>query len=144
MMQNRTDRIVFKLFGKDPSDFPLVLRKQVCSLLLRLKHLPVVQLLFEVLIFPILFQILDWLSNSPTDVESYIRPGCIILTIYIRMDKSSWDKVILIKHIKNLKHIIQMQYLCYKFMIQFGYEKLMYILVSLDKLGDTGLNSSNC
>lgn len=143
-MQNRTDRIVFKLFGKDPSDFPLVLRKQVCSLLLRLKHLPVVQLLFEVLIFPILFQILDWLSNSPTDVESYIRPGCIILTIYIRMDKSSWDKVILIKHIKNLKHIIQMQYLCYKFMIQFGYEKLMYILVSLDKLGDTGLNSSNC
>lgn len=143
-MQNRTDRIVFKLFGKDPSDFPLVLRKQVCSLLLRLKHLPVVQLLFEVLIFPILFQILDWLSNSPTDVESYIRPGCIILTIYIRMDKSSWDKVILIKHITNLKHIIQMQYLCYKSMIQFGYEKLMYILVSLDKLGDTGLNSSNC
>ncbi|KAL8481186.1 hypothetical protein ACS0TY_027101 [Phlomoides rotata] len=63
--QSRTDRIVFKLFGKDPSDFPLALRKQI----------------------------LDWLSNSPTDVESYIRPGCIILTIYIRMDKSSWDKL---------------------------------------------------
>lgn len=27
--QSRTDRIVFKLFGKDPSDFPLVLRRQV-------------------------------------------------------------------------------------------------------------------
>ncbi|KAL0308062.1 UNVERIFIED_CONTAM: Squamosa promoter-binding-like protein 1 [Sesamum angustifolium] len=26
--QSRTDRIVFKLFGKDPNDFPLVLRKQ--------------------------------------------------------------------------------------------------------------------
>ncbi|KAL2229637.1 UNVERIFIED_CONTAM: Squamosa promoter-binding-like protein 1 [Sesamum indicum] len=37
--------------------------------------------------------ILDWLSNSPTDMESYIRPGCIILTIYLRMDKSSWDKL---------------------------------------------------
>ncbi|CAA0829446.1 Squamosa promoter-binding-like protein 1 [Striga hermonthica] len=37
--------------------------------------------------------ILDWLSNSPTDVESYIRPGCIILTIYIHMDKSSWDEL---------------------------------------------------
>lgn len=58
------------------------------------------QLLFEVLIFPTLFQILDWLSNSPTDVESYIRPGCIILTIYIRMDISSWDKVTLVQHIK--------------------------------------------
>ncbi|XP_011100677.1 squamosa promoter-binding-like protein 1 [Sesamum indicum] len=63
--QSRTDRIVFKLFGKDPNDFPLVLRKQI----------------------------LDWLSNSPTDMESYIRPGCIILTIYLRMDKSSWDKL---------------------------------------------------
>ncbi|GER31462.1 squamosa promoter-binding protein [Striga asiatica] len=63
--QSRTDRIVFKLFGKVPSDFPLVLRKQI----------------------------LDWLSNSPTDVESYIRPGCIILTIYIHMDISSWDEL---------------------------------------------------
>lgn len=63
--QSRTDRIVFKLFGKDPNDFPLVLRKQI----------------------------LDWLSNSPTDMESYIRPGCIILTIYLRMDKSCWDRL---------------------------------------------------
>ena len=28
-LQVRTDRIVFKLFGKDPNDFPLVLRTQV-------------------------------------------------------------------------------------------------------------------
>ena len=30
-LQVRTDRIVFKLFGKDPNDLPLVLRTQVCT-----------------------------------------------------------------------------------------------------------------
>ncbi|XAR56938.1 hypothetical protein NMG60_11024910 [Bertholletia excelsa] len=63
--QSRTDRIVFKLFGKDPSDFPLLLRKQI----------------------------LDWLSHSPADIESYIRPGCIILTIYLRLGISTWEKL---------------------------------------------------
>ncbi|KAL0367849.1 UNVERIFIED_CONTAM: Squamosa promoter-binding-like protein 1 [Sesamum radiatum] len=63
--QSRTDRIVFKLFGKDPSDFPLALRKQI----------------------------LDWLSSSPTDIESYIRPGLFVLTIYLCMDKSTWDEL---------------------------------------------------
>lgn len=33
------------------------------------------------------------MSNSPTEIESYIRPGCVILTIYLRMDKSIWDEV---------------------------------------------------
>lgn len=28
-LQGRTDRIVFKLFGKEPSDFPFALRGQV-------------------------------------------------------------------------------------------------------------------
>ncbi|PSR85250.1 Squamosa promoter-binding-like protein [Actinidia chinensis var. chinensis] len=63
--QCRTDRIVFKLFGKDPSDFPIVLRRQI----------------------------LDWLSHSPSDIESYIRPGCIILTIYLRLGKSTWEEL---------------------------------------------------
>ncbi|XP_077240490.1 squamosa promoter-binding-like protein 12 [Tasmannia lanceolata] len=63
--QIRTDRIVFKLFGKDPNDFPLVLRAQI----------------------------LDWLSHSPTDIESYIRPGCIILTIYLRLAESKWEEL---------------------------------------------------
>ncbi|KAF8401228.1 hypothetical protein HHK36_012158 [Tetracentron sinense] len=63
--QSRTDRIVFKLFGKDPNDFPLVLRAQI----------------------------LDWLSHSPTDIESYIRPGCIILTIYLRLAESTWEEL---------------------------------------------------
>ncbi|CAL0320893.1 unnamed protein product [Lupinus luteus] len=63
--QSRTDRIVFKLFGKEPNDFPLVLRAQI----------------------------LDWLSHSPTDIESYIRPGCIVLTIYLRQDEAVWDEL---------------------------------------------------
>ncbi|KAF2304804.1 hypothetical protein GH714_038012 [Hevea brasiliensis] len=63
--QGRTDRIIFKLFGKEPNDFPLVLRAQI----------------------------LDWLSHSPTDVESYIRPGCVILTIYLRQAEATWDEL---------------------------------------------------
>nr|CAD1829703.1 unnamed protein product [Ananas comosus var. bracteatus] len=63
--QCRTDRIVFKLFGKDPNDLPLVLRAQI----------------------------LDWLSNSPTDIESYIRPGCIILTVYLRLTNSALEEL---------------------------------------------------
>ncbi|KAL9259919.1 Squamosa promoter-binding-like protein [Drosera capensis] len=63
--QSRTDRIIFKLLGKDPNDLPHLLRGQI----------------------------LDWLSHSPTDIEGYIRPGCIVLTIYIRLEKSSWDEL---------------------------------------------------
>ncbi|KAL3754352.1 hypothetical protein ACJRO7_001563 [Eucalyptus globulus] len=63
--QSRTDRIVFKLFGKDPNDFPLLLRTQI----------------------------LDWLSHSPTDIESYIRPGCIVLTVYLRQDEDAWEEL---------------------------------------------------
>ncbi|XP_061366191.1 squamosa promoter-binding-like protein 1 isoform X2 [Gastrolobium bilobum] len=63
--QSRTDRIVFKLFGKEPNDFPHVLRAQI----------------------------LDWLSHSPTDIESYIRPGCIVLTIYLRQPEALWEEL---------------------------------------------------
>lgn len=74
--QTRTDRIVFKLFGKDPNELPLVLRNQI----------------------------LDWLLNSPTEIEGYIRPGCIILSVYLRMDSSSWDELCydLSSHLKKL------------------------------------------
>ncbi|KAL8026008.1 hypothetical protein ABFX02_14G000700 [Erythranthe guttata] len=64
-IQSCTDRIDFKLFGKDPSHIPLVMRKQI----------------------------LDWLSIRPTDMESYIKPGCIILTVYICMDKNAWEEL---------------------------------------------------
>ncbi|KAK7304052.1 hypothetical protein RJT34_15060 [Clitoria ternatea] len=63
--QSRTDRIVFKLFGKAPNDFPHTLRSQI----------------------------LNWLSHSPTEIESYIRPGCIILTIYLRLENSAWEEL---------------------------------------------------
>ncbi|KAJ4751643.1 Squamosa promoter-binding-like protein 6 [Rhynchospora pubera] len=63
--QCRTDRIVFKLFGKDPHDFPIDLRTQI----------------------------FDWLNNTPTDVESYIKPGCVILTIYLRLPESTWTEL---------------------------------------------------
>ncbi|KAI6692857.1 hypothetical protein NL676_020567 [Syzygium grande] len=63
--QCRTGRIVFKLFGKDPDDLPLALRTQI----------------------------LNWLSHSPTDMESYIRPGCIILTIYLCLEKTMWREL---------------------------------------------------
>ncbi|CAF1798438.1 squamosa promoter-binding-like protein 1 isoform X1 [Brassica napus] len=63
--QMRTGRIVFKLFGKEPNDFPPVLRGQI----------------------------LDWLSHTPTDIESYIRPGCIVLTIYLRQAETAWEEL---------------------------------------------------
>lgn len=63
--QCQTGRIVFKLFGKDPNDLPLALRTQI----------------------------LHWLSHSPTDMESYIRPGCIILSIYLCLEKTVWREL---------------------------------------------------
>lgn len=63
--QSRTDRIVIKLFGKEPSDLPFLLRAQI----------------------------LDWLSQSPSDIEGYIRPGCIVLTIYLRLAVSEWEEL---------------------------------------------------
>ncbi|XP_022757734.1 squamosa promoter-binding-like protein 1 [Durio zibethinus] len=63
--QSRTDRIVFKLFGKEPNDCPLDMRARI----------------------------LDWLSHRPTDIESYIRPGCIVMTIYLRQAEAAWDEL---------------------------------------------------
>lgn len=62
--KERTSRIIFKLFGKDPSDFPQTLRTQI----------------------------LEWLSHSPSDMESYIRPGCVILTIFASMPMAAWEQ----------------------------------------------------
>ncbi|CAM0881042.1 unnamed protein product [Alopecurus aequalis] len=64
--ESRTDKIIFKLFGKEPNDFPTDLRAQI----------------------------LNWLLHYPTDMESYIRPGCVILTIYLRLPNWMWDKLI--------------------------------------------------
>jgi len=40
-------------------------------------------------------QILNWLSHCPTDMESYIRPGCVILTIYLRLPNWMWEEVVI-------------------------------------------------
>lgn len=56
------------------------------------------------------FQILDWLSHSPTDIESYIRPGCIVLTIYLRLPESTWEEVIFFS-MKTLEYMITVLFL---------------------------------
>ncbi|KAM7276970.1 hypothetical protein ACFE04_018836 [Oxalis oulophora] len=63
--QSRTDRIKLKLFIQDPNEFPIGVRAQI----------------------------LDWLSHYPTDMESYIRPGCVILTIYLRQSVEAWEEL---------------------------------------------------
>ncbi|KAJ4967329.1 hypothetical protein NE237_019178 [Protea cynaroides] len=60
--QDRTGRIIFKLFGKDPNDFPATLRTQI----------------------------FNWLSRSPSEMESYIRPGCVVLSVYLSMPSTAW------------------------------------------------------
>ncbi|CAK9183441.1 unnamed protein product [Ilex paraguariensis] len=63
--QDRTGRIIFKLFDKDPSHLPGTLRTQI--------H--------------------NWLSRSPSEMEGYIRPGCVVLSIYLSMPSSAWDQL---------------------------------------------------
>lgn len=60
--QDRTGRIMFKLFDKHPSHFPGTLRTQIYN----------------------------WLSTRPSDLESYIRPGCVVLSIYASMSSAAW------------------------------------------------------
>ncbi|XP_077210510.1 squamosa promoter-binding-like protein 15 [Tasmannia lanceolata] len=63
--QDRTGRIIFKLFDKDPSNFPGTLRNQI----------------------------LNWLSHSPSEMESYIRPGCVVLSVYVSMPSTAWEEL---------------------------------------------------
>lgn len=62
---DRTGRIMFKLFDKDPSHFPGTLRSQI----------------------------FNWLSNSPLEMESYIRPGCVVLSVYMSMSSAAWEQL---------------------------------------------------
>ncbi|XP_022772520.1 squamosa promoter-binding-like protein 14 isoform X2 [Durio zibethinus] len=63
--QDQTGRIIFKLFDKDPSHFPGTLRTQIYN----------------------------WLSNSPSEMESYIRPGCVVLSVYVSMSSDAWEQL---------------------------------------------------
>ncbi|XP_050376111.1 squamosa promoter-binding-like protein 14 [Argentina anserina] len=74
--QDRTGRISFKLFAKDPSQLPGTLRTQVYS----------------------------WLSNSPSEMESHIRPGCVVLSVYVSMPFAAWEHLEenLVQHVSSL------------------------------------------
>ncbi|CAL0318558.1 unnamed protein product [Lupinus luteus] len=63
--QDRTGRIMFKLFDKDPSHFPGTLRTQIYN----------------------------WLSSRPSDLESHIRPGCVVLSVYAAMSSAAWEQL---------------------------------------------------
>uniref|UniRef100_A0A1J3HGQ0 Squamosa promoter-binding-like protein 14 n=1 Tax=Noccaea caerulescens TaxID=107243 RepID=A0A1J3HGQ0_NOCCA len=63
--QDRTGKIVFKLLDKDPSQLPGTLRTDIYN----------------------------WLSSIPSEMESYIRPGCVILSVYVAMSASAWEQL---------------------------------------------------
>ncbi|KAL3700045.1 hypothetical protein R1sor_018067 [Riccia sorocarpa] len=63
--QGRTGRISFKLFDKDPGELPQSLRKEIW----------------------------EWLAHRPSDMESHIRPGCVVLTVYLSMSKLAWENL---------------------------------------------------
>uniref|UniRef100_A0A1J3JYZ9 Squamosa promoter-binding-like protein 14 n=1 Tax=Noccaea caerulescens TaxID=107243 RepID=A0A1J3JYZ9_NOCCA len=63
--QDRTGKIVFKLLGKDPSQLPGTLRTEIYS----------------------------WLSSIPSEMESYIRPGCVVLSVYLAMSPAAWEQL---------------------------------------------------
>ncbi|KAL5648096.1 hypothetical protein ACJX0J_042451, partial [Zea mays] len=62
--QDRTGRIIFKMFGKEPSTIPGNLRDDI----------------------------VNWLKHSPTEMEGYIRPGCLVLSMYLLMPGIAWDE----------------------------------------------------
>ncbi|KAL9666446.1 hypothetical protein QQ045_000778 [Rhodiola kirilowii] len=63
--QDLTRIIKFKLFGKGPDRLPVSLRSEI----------------------------LAWLSNAPSQTESYIRPGCVVLSVYVSMPSASWEQL---------------------------------------------------
>ncbi|XP_024370445.1 squamosa promoter-binding-like protein 1 isoform X1 [Physcomitrium patens] len=63
--RNWTRRIAMKLFERNPEELPLDLR----------------------------FQIDSWLAHLPSDMESYIRPGCLVLTIFVSMPVCGWAEL---------------------------------------------------
>lgn len=73
--QDRTGRIIFKLFGKEPSTIPGNLRDEI----------------------------VNWLKHSPTEMEGYIRPGCLVLSMYLSMPAIAWDELE-----ENLLHRVNM------------------------------------
>uniref|UniRef100_A0A804MTE4 BZIP domain-containing protein n=1 Tax=Zea mays TaxID=4577 RepID=A0A804MTE4_MAIZE len=63
--QDRTGRIIVQLFGKEPSTIPRNLRDDI----------------------------VNWLKHSPTKMEGYICPGCLVLSMYLLMPGIAWDEL---------------------------------------------------
>lgn len=63
--QDQTGSLWFKIFDKNPADIPSSMRSKI----------------------------LKWLEHRPSDVEGHIKPGCIILTIYVCMPVYAWEKL---------------------------------------------------
>eukprot|EP00897_Mesotaenium_endlicherianum_P005275 jgi/Mesen1/4776/ME000242S03947 len=61
----QTARVSFKLFDRSPEDLPADLRDQV----------------------------MEWLAQQPSHMESYMRPGCILLTLHARMPPAAWRQL---------------------------------------------------
>ncbi|ESQ27461.1 hypothetical protein EUTSA_v10018065mg [Eutrema salsugineum] len=38
-------------------------------------------------------EIYSWLSSIPSEMESYIRSGCVILSVYVAMSASAWEQL---------------------------------------------------
>eukprot|EP00267_Zea_mays_P029804 XP_008660717.2 uncharacterized protein LOC103639784 [Zea mays] len=38
-------------------------------------------------------QIVNWLKHSPTEMEGYICPGCLVLSMYLLMPGIAWDEL---------------------------------------------------
>eukprot|EP00252_Welwitschia_mirabilis_P005426 TRINITY_DN15905_c0_g1_i1.p1 TRINITY_DN15905_c0_g1~~TRINITY_DN15905_c0_g1_i1.p1 ORF type:complete len:875 (-),score=133.42 TRINITY_DN15905_c0_g1_i1:322-2946(-) len=76
-----TRRVSFKLYDWNPAEFPRRLRQQI----------------------------LHWLASMPVELESYIRPGCTILTTFIALPWCTWDKIIgdAIGHVHGLLNASQ-------------------------------------
>eukprot|EP00249_Psilotum_nudum_P023891 c29019_g1_i1 orf=660-4127(+) len=77
-LQDCTGRIAFKLFDRNPSEIPPNIRNQIFT----------------------------WLSCRPLNIESIMRPGCVILAVYLFMNKLAWEE--LLKDLQlSLKKLIE-------------------------------------
>ncbi|KAI5073542.1 hypothetical protein GOP47_0011555 [Adiantum capillus-veneris] len=75
--QEQTGSLWFKIFDKNPEDIPSSMRSKI----------------------------LKWLDHRPSELEGHIKPGCIILTIFVCMPVHAWEK--LCKNInKSLQRLI--------------------------------------
>ncbi|KAH7441721.1 hypothetical protein KP509_03G050900 [Ceratopteris richardii] len=63
--QEQTGSLWFKIFDKNPADIPSNMRSRI----------------------------LKWLDHRPIDVEGHIKPGCIILSIFLCMPIYIWEKI---------------------------------------------------